>query len=364
LSQQIAGCGAAGIFLGNVLVLTASFPLEKRASLSGLIFGSVGIASIAGPFIGGAFTDKATWRWCFGINLPIVALIITVVCLIVRTQVDENVRELSWGAKLKRFDIPGTVALRAALVCFILALQLGGIHYPWSNGRVIALFVVSGVILIGFIALQIYVPSQRSFPKSLIRNRNVFLAAFYSGFISSSLFVQVTYLPVWFQAVRNASSLRSGVMVSPMIGAFIVMCDLSGGLTQGIGYYNPAMIFGAAFTTIGGGLLSTFEIDIGSSKWIGYQILYGFDAGAGVPPPTLVIQTVLSNEDIPLGVSLVNLVQMMWSSIAVAIAQTIFGNELGKCVARFWRPRPCKHRCCKSWKYLLTNVARIGFTSI
>ncbi|EPE30769.1 MFS general substrate transporter [Glarea lozoyensis ATCC 20868] len=333
VSRAISGCGAAGIFSGNVLVLAASCPLEKRPGLSGLIFSSVGLASVAGPFIGGALTDGVTWRWCFGVNLPLVALIITGVCFFVRISVNEGTKQLNWGEKAKRFDIPGTLILSASLVSFILALQLGGSKYPWGSARVIILFVISGLVFCGFVALQVFVPTQRSFPVSIIRNRNVLLATFVNGFISSGLFVQITYLPVWFQAVKNASALRSGVMICPMIIAFVVMCAVSGGVTQRIGYYNPAMIFGAVFSAIGGGLLSTFNVNTASSKWVGYQILYGLGAGAGVPPCVLVIQTVLSTEDIPLGVSLTNLFQMLWSSIAVATAQTIFGNELAKGIA-------------------------------
>ncbi|TVY85172.1 MFS thioclapurine efflux transporter [Lachnellula suecica] len=333
IGRAIAGCGAAGLMSGSVLVLAASCPLEKRASLSGLMFGALGIASVAGPFVGGALTDNATWRWCFGINLPICAVVILSVCLFVNTPLEEKVRLMSWGEKMKRFDLPGTILLTASLVCIILALQLGGSVYPWSNGRVVALLVVSGVLFVVFLAVQVFIPSQRSFPRPLIRNRNVAFAALYSGFISGGMFIPVTYLPVWFQAVRNASALRSGVMITPLIASFVVMAAISGGITQSIGYYNPAMIFGVVLSAIGGGLLSTFKINMSSSKWIGYQVLYGFGAGAGVPPPMLVIQTVLVTEDVPLGVSLVNLVQMLWASIVVAIAQSVFVNELAKNIA-------------------------------
>lgn len=169
------------------------------------MFGSLGIASIAGPFIGGALTDEATWRWCFGINLPIGTVVITTVCIVVGTPVPEKIRRMTWAEKVKRFDLPGTILLTASLVCVLLALQLGGSMYAWASGRIIALFVVGGVLFIVFLAIQIFIPSQRSFPSSLITNRNVLLSALYSGFISGAVFIPVTYLPVWFQAVRNST---------------------------------------------------------------------------------------------------------------------------------------------------------------
>jgi MFS family permease len=75
---------------GSVLVLAASCPLEKRASLSGLRFMSLGISAIAGPFVGGSLTDSATWRWCVWINLPICAAIVVGILFTVRIPYEEK----------------------------------------------------------------------------------------------------------------------------------------------------------------------------------------------------------------------------------------------------------------------------------
>jgi hypothetical protein len=139
---------------------------------------------------------------------------------------------MPWKEKARKFDLPGTVLLTAALVCIILALQLGGTVYPWSNGRVIALFVVSFVLLLTFLGIQIALSSQRSFSSTLIRNHNVTCAAMYSGFISGGMFVVITYLPLWFQTVKHASALRSGVMITPLVPSFVVMSALCGAATQ------------------------------------------------------------------------------------------------------------------------------------
>lgn len=66
IGRAVAGMGSAGIFSGALLILAHSVPLAKRPIYTGLIGGMYGIASVAGPLMGGAFTDKAVSHW----NIP------------------------------------------------------------------------------------------------------------------------------------------------------------------------------------------------------------------------------------------------------------------------------------------------------
>lgn len=81
IGRAVAGLGSAGIFSGALIIIAYSVPLQKRPMYSGLIGGMYGIASVAGPLLGGLFTDKATWRWCFYINLPIGAITMVVIAI-------------------------------------------------------------------------------------------------------------------------------------------------------------------------------------------------------------------------------------------------------------------------------------------
>jgi MFS family permease len=80
LGRVIAGLGASGIFSGGVLIVSKIVPLVRRPAYLGIMSSCFGVAAIAGPFIGGALTEKATWRWCLGINLPIRA-VTTLICI-------------------------------------------------------------------------------------------------------------------------------------------------------------------------------------------------------------------------------------------------------------------------------------------
>ena len=61
--RAILGFGAAGIFSGALIIIAHSSPVHKRPIYTGIAGAMYGIASVVGPLIGGAFTDKVTWRW-------------------------------------------------------------------------------------------------------------------------------------------------------------------------------------------------------------------------------------------------------------------------------------------------------------
>ncbi|KAI1469543.1 major facilitator superfamily domain-containing protein [Daldinia caldariorum] len=330
IGRSIAGLGAAGIFSGGILITTKIIPLDRRAAYLGIMSGVFGLAAIIGPFLGGALTDRATWRWCFGINLPLGAVTVVLCAAFVRMPKEQSTPATSFAKKCQQLDIPGTACLVGALICLLLALQWGGSTYPWKNGRIIALFIVFGVLTIVFVVIQTtsITGTARTIPSSLARNRDIWLAASYAMCISGGVYVAVVYLPVWFQTVRGSSALSSGALLSPLIAGYVVGSIIAGAVTSMVGYYNPGMIAGTALAIAGAALLTTINLDSSTARIVGYQLLYGFGVGFGFGQPSYVVQTVLPSADIPVGVTFITLTQNLSSSIFVAVAQSILQGEL------------------------------------
>ncbi|KAK8150459.1 hypothetical protein G3M48_001932 [Beauveria asiatica] len=328
--RAIAGLGAAGIFPGSTLVLVHSAPMERRPALLGITTGMFGIASLCGPFIGGAFADGTTWRWCFIINIPLGVVTAVILTLFVTTPVDPAYAKWSFKDKLGFARVPEILILVTALICLVLGLQWGGAVYPWSNGRIIALLSVFAVLTVAFTAIQVFLPNSRTVPTTIIQNRNIWFAAIFAMCSSGAMFIAVTYLPIYFQAIKNASALSSGIMVMPLILGFLIMSIISGMLTNITGYYNPSFFLCTVLASIGAGLTSTFGVNTPQSQWIGYQALLGFGIGFGLQQPIVCAQHVLSEPDVPFGVALINMMQMLGGAIFVAVAQNIFLNHLAE----------------------------------
>ncbi|KAK0712952.1 major facilitator superfamily-domain-containing protein [Lasiosphaeria miniovina] len=335
IGRAIAGVGAAAIFSGALIILAYSVPLEKRPLYSGLVGAMFGISSVAGPLLGGAFTDRVSWRWCFFINLPIGGITLVVIAVLFPDPHREIKNGDTWAERIKRFDPWGTVVFMPAIICLLLALQWGGPTYAWNSWRIIFLFVMFGVLISLFLFDQYKQQDLATVPPRIFFKRSVMSACLFSFCVGASFLGSVYYLPIWFQAVKGASAIDSGIMNLPMLIATTIFSILAGATVTMFGYYTPFMIVCSVLISIGFGLLTTLQPDTGSAKWIGYQIIAGAGIGFGMQQPLIAVQTVLSIEDVPIGTSVIIFVQTLGGALFVSIAQNVFSNHLVQYVAEY-----------------------------
>ncbi|KAF3480958.1 major facilitator superfamily transporter [Arthroderma uncinatum] len=329
IGRAIAGLGSAGAFSGTVIIIVHAVPLRKRPAYTGMMGGMFGIASVAGPLLGGLFTDKVSWRWCFYINLPIGAVTLLIVTFLLHVNIPgKSVKGLTVYQQFLKLDPLGTLCFMPSVICLLLALQWGGTTYSWGNGRIIGLFVVFAILLIAFIIIQIWRKEDATVPPRIFVQRSVLSAFWFTICIGSSMMTIIYYLPLWFQAIKGVSAVKSGIMNLPMILSLVIGVIMSGGLVTAIGYYAPFMIACCILSSVGAGLLTTFMPDTGHAKWIGYQVIYGLGLGMGMQQGSVACQTVLSKADVPVGSSLIFFAQQLGGTVFIAVAQNIFTNKL------------------------------------
>ncbi|KAH8599939.1 MFS multidrug transporter-like protein [Bisporella sp. PMI_857] len=328
IGRAIAGIGCGGLFSGAIVIMAYCLPLQKRPAAFGLVGGMWGIASVAGPLLGGVFTDKVTWRWCFYINVPIGAITIAVIVFLLHIKRDNNPENLPITKRILKLDLVGASIIMPAVISMLLALQWGGSKYAWSSGRIIGLFVTTGVLGIIFIYSQIRAGESATLPPRLFKDRNVIFAMAFAFFFGAGFFAQIYYLAIYFQSVKGSSATKAGIQLLPLLLATVLSSIGTGALITMIGYYVPVMLVCMILFAIGAALITTFSLYTNSAKWIGYQVLSGLGTGVGFQGGILVVQTVLPLADVAVATACISFFQQLGGAVFIAVAQSLFTNGL------------------------------------
>ncbi|KZP00728.1 MFS multidrug transporter-like protein [Calocera viscosa TUFC12733] len=333
VGRAIAGLGASGIASGAYTIIAFAAPPEKRPAYTGILGAAYGVASVVGPLLGGVFTDKLTWRWCFYINLPIGGFAAFVIFLFFKTPEAARAVKASAKEKFLQMDLLGTFTIMAAVVCYLLALQWGGVEEAWNNSKVFGLLIGFGLLVITFVIIEWRMGERSIILPRLLRQRTIAVSSVYIFFLAGGFFLLVYYVPIYFQSIDNVSASESGVRNVPLILATALFTIISGTLISFYGHYVPLMVFGAVVGTIGAGLLYTLDIGSGSNEWIGYQVVAGIGIGISIQIPISAAQARVPLSDLAPVTATVLFFQTIGGAFFISAGQSVFTNQLLKTLA-------------------------------
>ncbi|KAJ4481144.1 major facilitator superfamily domain-containing protein [Lentinula aciculospora] len=319
IGRAVAGVGATTVFAGGMAIVTNIFPEDQRPLHISFLQSMFGIANMVGPLLGGLLTDALSWRWCFWINVPLGFIVVLIVLFCYDDQNNQQKISLTIHEKIRRLDILGSALLITSVTCLLLALHWGGTTYSWDSPRIVCLVTLAAVLICAFGISQYMRPQSASI---------VYASALYMFFLTIGRFTHIYYLPFYFQICKGVSPISSGLRFLPYSITATLSTILLGAIINANGFCTLVQLTGAVLFTVGSGLIASFRLNTSAGTWIGYQILAGAGAGAGVQTPYITAQTAVASEDVHTTNAIIMFMTGLGGALSISIAQNIFATVL------------------------------------
>ena len=328
--RALQGIGGGGLMAIAFAVIGDVIPPRERGRYQGWFGAVFGVSSVAGPLLGGWFTDGPGWRWIFYINLPIglAALVVTSLAL-----------KLPSVRREHTIDYLGAGLIVAAVSSLLLYLDWAGKEFGWTTPGALALVAAAALLGALFVAVERRA-REPIIPLHLFHNR-VFAVGNLYGFLAGvAMFGALIFMPLYLQAVKGLSPTQSGLAMLPAVAGIFTTSIGSGQLITRTGRYKIFPILGAAILV--GALLLLSRLQVETPFWQTAAALYAFGAGLGFTFQTITVavQNAVEFRDLGTATSAVTFFRSLGGAIGAAVFGAVLSSRLAAYLAQGFGDAP------------------------
>ena len=322
-ARAIQGLGGGGLIILSQAAIADVVPARERGRYMGVMGGVFAVSSVAGPLLGGFFTEGPGWRWVFWINIPLGLLALAGAVLFLK---------LPRHSGRPRLDIGGMVLLAVATTCLVLFATWGGGKYAWTDPVLLGLIAGTLVTAAAFVAVERRT-AEPIIPMHLFRERNFVLTTLAGLLTGVAMFGALGYLPTYLQMVFGVDATRSGLLMVPMMGTMLVTSVLAGQAVSRTGRYKWLPVAGSVIVAAAMGLLATLTSEQGVWHVCLYIAVLGLGLGLSMQVLVLIVQNTFPLRQVGTATAANNFFRQIGATLGSGVVGSVFASRLAELMA-------------------------------